>query len=124
MDSNLERQEIKQGSSMHSPRVSKGGCRQNTLPSVSQPESSIWILKCQKEDSLSHKGCEGKVVGRLLCRRREEQSKLSHLFHFPGPLEVGPQLIFARSKYFSSRSRSSGTVVGQRKRKTVQAGPV
>ncbi|XP_039392656.1 tubulin polyglutamylase TTLL5 isoform X5 [Mauremys reevesii] len=41
-----------------------------------------------------------------------------------GPLEVAPQLIFARSKSFSSRSRSSGTVVGQRKRKTVQAGPV
>ncbi|XP_032657895.1 tubulin polyglutamylase TTLL5 isoform X2 [Chelonoidis abingdonii] len=41
-----------------------------------------------------------------------------------GPLEVGPQLIFARSKSFSSRSRSSGTVVGQRKRKTVQAGPI
>ncbi|XP_050811618.1 tubulin polyglutamylase TTLL5 isoform X6 [Gopherus flavomarginatus] len=41
-----------------------------------------------------------------------------------GPLEVGPQLLFARSKSFSSRSRSSGTVVGQRKRKTVQAGPI
>ncbi|XP_074854891.1 tubulin polyglutamylase TTLL5 isoform X2 [Carettochelys insculpta] len=41
-----------------------------------------------------------------------------------GPLEVGPQLIFARSKPFSSRSRSTGKIVGQRKRKTVQPGPV
>uniref|UniRef100_A0A8D0HE34 Uncharacterized protein n=1 Tax=Sphenodon punctatus TaxID=8508 RepID=A0A8D0HE34_SPHPU len=40
-----------------------------------------------------------------------------------GPLEAGPQVIFARSKPLSSRSRATGTVVGQRKKKTVQTGP-
>ncbi|XP_053118488.1 tubulin polyglutamylase TTLL5 isoform X5 [Hemicordylus capensis] len=40
-----------------------------------------------------------------------------------GPLEVGPQILFARTKPLSSCTRTIGTVVGQRKKNTVEGGP-
>ncbi|XP_077179388.1 tubulin polyglutamylase TTLL5 isoform X2 [Paroedura picta] len=40
-----------------------------------------------------------------------------------GPFEAGPQIIFAKSRPLSSRSSTIDIVVGQKKKRTVQAGP-